>query len=160
MYRQTCSDGCFRLDGCGRRVAPFFVFGLVIMQIIGHWGKMIDFISKNIYTRKKASLAHYNFAPRYKEVWLRDLKRHTANVLNREVPEVDFRLPHSRLGTTQTILALRSLLVRFESSCFRKTWLVSSVGQSTTLRTSVSGVRISHESQNWRLGRVGLLHRS
>ena len=49
---------------------------------------------------------------------------------------------------------------RFESSCFRKTWLVSSVGQSTTLRTSVSGVRISHESQNWRLGRVGLLHRS
>ena len=31
-------------------------------------------------------------------------------------------------------------------------WLVSSVGQSAALRTPVSGVRISHESQKWRLG--------
>ena len=49
---------------------------------------MIDLISFSLYKRKKASSAHYNFAPRYKEVWLRGLKRHTANVLNREVPEV------------------------------------------------------------------------
>ena len=53
------------------------------MLIIGHFGKKIDFSQNKIYTRKKASLTHYNFAPRYKEVWLRGLKRHTANVLNR-----------------------------------------------------------------------------
>ena len=35
-------------------------------------------------------------------------------------------------------------------------WLVSSVGQSAALRTPVSGVRISHESQKWRLGRLGV----
>ena len=44
---------------------------------------MIVFISKYIYTRKKASLTHYNFAHRNKEAWLSGLKRHTANVLNR-----------------------------------------------------------------------------
>ena len=96
---------------------------------------MIDLNSFFLYKRKKAASSHHNFAhENNKEVWLRGLKRHTANVLNREVPEVDFRLPHSRLGIVRTSSALRSLLIRFESSCFRKTWLVSSVGQSTTLR--------------------------
>ncbi len=85
--------------------------------------------------RKKTSSGHHNFAPRYKVVWLRGLKRHTANVLNR---------PGS--GGSNPPASAK--------------WLVSSVGQSTTLRTSVSGVRIFHESRNWRLGRVGLLHRS
>ena len=39
--------------------------------------------------RKKASSACYTFAPEMMmEVWLRGIKRHTANVLNRKVPEV------------------------------------------------------------------------
>ena len=39
--------------------------------------------------RKKASFTYYTFAPEInKEVWLSGRKRHTANVLNRQVPEV------------------------------------------------------------------------
>ena len=45
---------------------------------------MIDFISFFLYKRKKAASSHHNFASENnKEVWLRGLKRHTANVLNR-----------------------------------------------------------------------------
>ena len=51
--------------------------------------EMIDLISFFLYKRKKAASSHHNFAhENNKEVWLRGLKRHTANVLNREVPEV------------------------------------------------------------------------
>lgn len=39
--------------------------------------------------RKKASSGHLTFAPVImKEAWLSGRKRHTANVLNRKVPEV------------------------------------------------------------------------
>ena len=45
---------------------------------------MIDLISFFLYKRKKAASSHHNFAhENNKEVWLRGLKRHTANVLNR-----------------------------------------------------------------------------
>ena len=70
-----------------------------------------------------------------KEVWVSGLNQHTANVPNRKVPKVRILLlPH--IGS------------------------LAQLDQSTTLRTSVSGVRVSHESQHWRFGRVGLLHRS
>ena len=70
-----------------------------------------------------------------KEVWVSGLNQHTANVPNRKVPKVRILL----------LLHIGSL---------------AQLDQSTTLRTSVSGVRVSHESQYWRFGRVGLLHRS
>ena len=70
-----------------------------------------------------------------KEVWVSGLNQHTANVPNRKVPKV------------------RILLLPHFGS-------LAQLDQSTTLRTSVSGVRVSHESQHWRFGRVGLLHRS
>lgn len=70
-----------------------------------------------------------------KEVWVSGLNQHTANVPNRKVPNV------------------RILLLPHFGS-------LAQLDQSTTLRTSVSGVRVSHESQHWRFGRVGLLHRS
>ena len=72
--------------------------------------------------RKKASFTYYTFAPEInKEVWLSGRKRHTANVLNRKVPEV------------------RILLLPQIGS-------LAQLDQSMTLRTSGSGVRISHES--------------
>ena len=81
---------------------------------------------------------HSPFIPLHrqnKEVWVSGLNQHTANVPNRKVPKVrNLLLPH--IGS------------------------LAQLDQSTTLRTSVSGVRVSHESQYWRFGRVGLLHRS
>lgn len=81
---------------------------------------------------------HSPFLPLHrqnKEVWVSGLNQHTANVPNRKVPKVRILLlPH--IGS------------------------LAQLDQSTTLRTSVSGVRVSHESQHWRFGRVGLLHRS
>ena len=81
---------------------------------------------------------HSPFLPLHrqnKEVWVSGLNQHTANVPNRKVPKVRILLlPH--IGS------------------------LAQLDQSTTLRTSVSGVRVSHESQYWRFGRVGLLHRS
>lgn len=70
-----------------------------------------------------------------KEVWVSGLNQHTANVPDRKVPKV------------------RILLLPHFGS-------LAQLDQSTTLRTSGSGVRVSHESQHWRFGRVGLLHRS
>ena len=81
---------------------------------------------------------HSPFLPLHrqnKEVWVSGLNQHTANVPNRKVPKV------------------RILLLPHFGS-------LAQLDQSTTLRTSVSGVRVSHESQHWRFGRVGLLHRS
>ena len=81
---------------------------------------------------------HSPFLPLHrqnKEVWVSGLNQHTANVPNRKVPKV------------------RILLLPHFGS-------LAQLDQSTTLRTSVSGVRVSHESQYWRFGRVGLLHRS
>ena len=81
---------------------------------------------------------HSSFLPLHrqnKEVWVSGLNQHTANVPNRKVPKV------------------RILLLPHFGS-------LAQLDQSTTLRTSVSGVRVSHESQHWRFGRVGLLHRS
>ena len=81
---------------------------------------------------------HSPFLPLHrqnKEVWVSGLNQHTANVPNRNVPKV------------------RILLLPHFGS-------LAQLDQSTTLRTSVSGVRVSHESQHWRFGRVGLLHRS
>ena len=81
---------------------------------------------------------HSPFIPLHrqnKEVWVSGLNQHTANVPNRKVPKV------------------RILLLPHFGS-------LAQLDQSTTLRTSVSGVRVSHESQHWRFGRVGLLHRS
>ena len=81
---------------------------------------------------------HSPFLPLHrqnKEVWVSGLNQHTANVPNRKVPKVRILLlPH--IGS------------------------LAQLDQSTTLRTSGSGVRVSHESQHWRFGRVGLLHRS
>lgn len=81
---------------------------------------------------------HSPFLPLHrqnKEVWVSGLNQHTANVPNRKVPKVRILLlPH--IGS------------------------LAQLDQSTTLRTSGSGVRVSHESQYWRFGRVGLLHRS
>ena len=81
---------------------------------------------------------HSPFIPLHrqnKEVWVSGLNQHTANVPDRKVPKVRILLlPH--IGS------------------------LAQLDQSTTLRTSVSGVRVSHESQHWRFGRVGLLHRS
>ena len=81
---------------------------------------------------------HSPFLPLHrqnKEVWVSGLNQHTANVPNRKVPKIRILLlPH--IGS------------------------LAQLDQSTTLRTSVSGVRVSHESQYWRFGRVGLLHRS
>ena len=81
---------------------------------------------------------HSPFLPLHrqnKEVWVSGLNQHTANVPDRKVPKVRILLlPH--IGS------------------------LAQLDQSTTLRTSVSGVRVSHESQHWRFGRVGLLHRS
>ena len=66
-----------------------------------------------------------------KEVWVSGLNQHTANVPNRKVPKVRILLlPH--IGS------------------------LAQLDQSTTLRTSVSGVRVSHESQHWRFGRLGV----
>lgn len=59
------------------------------------------------------------------------LNQHTANVPNRKVPKV------------------RILLLPHFGS-------LAQLDQSTTLRTSGSGVRVSHESQHWRFGRVGV----
>lgn len=81
---------------------------------------------------------HSPFLPLHrqnKEVWVSGLNQHTANVPDRKVPKV------------------RILLLPHFGS-------LAQLDQSTTLRTSVSGVRVSHESQYWRFGRVGLLHRS
>ena len=81
---------------------------------------------------------HSPFLPLHrqnKEVWVSGLNQHTANVPNRKVPKV------------------RILLLPHFGS-------LAQLDQSTTLRTSGSGVRVSHESQHWRFGRVGLLHRS
>lgn len=81
---------------------------------------------------------HSPFLPLHrqnKEVWVSGLNQHTANVPDRKVPKV------------------RILLLPHFGS-------LAQLDQSTTLRTSVSGVRVSHESQHWRFGRVGLLHRS
>lgn len=81
---------------------------------------------------------HSPFIPLHrqnKEVWVSGLNQHTANVPNRKVPKV------------------RILLLPHFGS-------LAQLDQSTTLRTSGSGVRVSHESQHWRFGRVGLLHRS
>lgn len=81
---------------------------------------------------------HSPFIPLHrqnKEVWVSGLNQHTANVPDRKVPKV------------------RILLLPHFGS-------LAQLDQSTTLRTSVSGVRVSHESQYWRFGRVGLLHRS
>ena len=81
---------------------------------------------------------HSPFLPLHrqnKEVWVSGLNQHTANVPDRKVPKVRILLlPH--IGS------------------------LAQLDQSTTLRTSGSGVRVSHESQHWRFGRVGLLHRS
>lgn len=91
----------------------------------------------NFFLATKKRL-HSPFLPLYrqnKEVWGSGLNQHTANVPNRKVPKVRILLlPH--IGS------------------------LAQLDQSTTLRTSVSGVRVSHESQHWRFGRVGLLHRS
>ena len=81
---------------------------------------------------------HSPFLPLHrqnKEVWVSGLNQHTANVPDRKVPKV------------------RILLLPHFGS-------LAQLDQSTTLRTSGSGVRVSHESQHWRFGRVGLLHRS
>ena len=81
---------------------------------------------------------HSPFIPLHrqnKEVWVSGLNQHTANVPDRKVPKV------------------RILLLPHFGS-------LAQLDQSTTLRTSGSGVRVSHESQHWRFGRVGLLHRS
>lgn len=81
---------------------------------------------------------HSPFIPLHrqnKEVWVSGLNQHTANVPDRKVPKV------------------RILLLPHFGS-------LAQLDQSTTLRTSVSGVRVSHESQYWRFGRVGQLHRS
>lgn len=81
---------------------------------------------------------HSPFIPLHrqnKEVWVSGLNQHTANVPDRKVPKV------------------RILLLPHFGS-------LAQLDQSTTLRASVSGVRVSHESQYWRFGRVGLLHRS
>ena len=66
-----------------------------------------------------------------KEVWVSGLNQHTANVPNRKVPKV------------------RILLLPHFGS-------LAQLDQSTTLRTSVSGVRVSHESQHWSFGRLGV----
>ena len=82
---------------------------------------------------------HSPFLPLHrqnKEVWVSGLNQHTANVPNRKVPKVRNRLTLPHIGS------------------------LAQLDQSTTLRTSASGVRVSHESQHWRFGRVGLLHRS
>ena len=69
---------------------------------------------------------HSPFLPLHrqnKEVWVSGLNQHTANVPNRKVPKVRILLlPH--IGS------------------------LAQLDQSTTLRTSVSGVRVSHESHN------------
>lgn len=78
---------------------------------------------------------HSPFLPLHrqnKEVWVSGLNQHTANVPDRKVPKV------------------RILLLPHFGS-------LAQLDQSTTLRTSVSGVRVSHESQHWRFGRVGLI---
>ena len=50
---------------------------------------MIHPFSHFFLKRKKASFTHYTFAlENQTEVWLSGRKRHTANVLNRQVPEV------------------------------------------------------------------------
>ena len=69
---------------------------------------------------------HSPFLPLHrqnKEVWVSGLNQHTANVPNRKVPKV------------------RILLLPHFGS-------LAQLDQSTTLRTSVSGVRVSHESHN------------
>ena len=96
--------------------------------------KLIFFLIFSCYEKR----LHSPFLPlrrQNKEVWVSGLNQHTANVPNRKVPKVRILLlPH--IGS------------------------LAQLDQSTTLRTSVSGVRVSHESQHWRFGRVGLLHRS
>ena len=56
------------------------------------FGRQIDYLPLflNFFQkRKKASSDPYNFAPEINnEVWLSGRKRHTASVLNRQVPEV------------------------------------------------------------------------
>ena len=85
--------------------------------------------------RKKTSLSLYTFASSKQGSMGDGLNQPTANVPDRQLPKVRIlQLPH------------------FGS--------LAQLEQSTTLRTSVSGVRVSHESQYWRFGRVGLLHRS
>ena len=77
---------------------------------------------------------HSPFLPLHrqnKEVWVSGLNQHTANVPDRKVPKV------------------RILLLPHFGS-------LAQLDQSTTLRTSVSGVRVSHESQHWRFGRLGV----
>ena len=77
---------------------------------------------------------HSPFLPLHrqnKEVWVSGLNQHTANVPDRKVPKV------------------RILLLPHFGS-------LAQLDQSTTLRTSESGVRVSHESQFWSFGRLGV----
>ena len=104
---------------------------------------------------------HSPFLPLHrqnKEVWVSGLNQHTANVPTERFRRFEIAFSERRsqacldYAERQAILSEILLLPHFGS--------LAQLDQSTTLRTSVSGVRVSHESQYWRFGRVGLLHRS
>ena len=141
FYRDTKDKIREQRKGCVRiclkhknpnRIPRFLLFGFIFSRKITQKTTFLKLFS--CYEKR----LHSPFIPLHrqnKEVWVSGLNQHTANVPNRKVPKV------------------RILLLPHFGS-------LAQLDQSTTLRTSGSGVRVSHESQHWRFGRVGLLHRS